>query len=201
MAGIDSLKNRILKDDEIIAKQILDEASSKADEIIKHSREKAEAMLKDAGVKAEKESINRQERIIARARLDARNRILSSKQETIDYVLKLAQDRIYNMEIAEYSALLEKMLESSIEAGNEEIIFSERDRKRIDPGLIDSINRKLVQENKKGMLKISSETRNIKSGFILRHGGVEINCSIDSQIRLLRDSLEGELANLLFEKR
>jgi V/A-type H+-transporting ATPase subunit E len=63
------------------------------------------------------------------------------------------------------------------------------------------VNSKLNSQGKKGMVKISSETRNIRTGFVLKRGGLEINCSIESQIRILRDSLEGEIANLLFEGR
>ncbi len=61
------------------------------------------------------------------------------------------------------------------------------------------VNSKLNAMGKKGLIKISDETREIGSGFILTHGGLEINCSIESQIRLLRDSLEGEISNLLFK--
>lgn len=198
MAGIENLKNRIIKDDEDKARQVNEEAVSKAQEILRLSKEKAKMIQSDARVKAEKDGDDSRERIIARSHLDARNNILAAKQETIDRVLKLVQEKVDNMLTEEYTSFIEKLLLNSIETGEEEIIFSEGDIDRISPDLIEKLNSRLTLKGKKGMLKISTEKRNIKSGFILRHGGVEINCSIDSQIKILRDSLEGELASLLF---
>jgi len=201
MAGIENLKNRILKDDEEKAKQIESEAKLKAEEILKQSREKSELFLREAKVKAEKEANDRKERIIARAELDARNNILGEKQNMIDKVLSLAGDKVNNMDSIEYSKFIGELLLTSIETGDEEVIFSEREKHRIDPGLISRINDKLALINKKGMLRLSSEVRNIGAGFILRNGGIEINSTIDSQIRMLRDSLEGDIANLIFDGR
>lgn len=201
MAGIDNLKKRILKDDEDKARETIEEAEAKAKEILSHAKEKSELIIKEAKAKAEKDGSDRRERIIARAQLDARNNMLQAKQETIDNILSLAEKKIENMNSKDYSDFLEKLLMVSIETGEEEVIFSEKDKKRIDPGLVARINEKLVSMGKKGFLKISNETRNINSGFILKKGGVEINSSVDSQIRILRDNIEGEIANLLFENR
>jgi V/A-type H+-transporting ATPase subunit E len=151
--------------------------------------------------RAEKDGKDKKDRMVSRAKLDARNDMLSAKQETIEKVLNLTVDRITQMNDSEYGEFIEKLLLNSVETGEEEIIFSERDKSRIQPSLITIVNSKLNSQGKKGMVKISSETRNIRTGFVLKRGGLEINCSIESQIRILRDSLEGEIANLLFEGR
>lgn len=201
MAGIDNLKKRILKDDEEKAVQIENEAKTQALDILDKATVKAEALLKDALKKAEKDGEERKERLISRTRLEARNKILAAKQDSIDMILKHAKEKIDSMELKEYTDFLESMLLGSTETGDEEVIFSEDDMKRIDLSFIDRINAKLSSQGKKGLLNLSCERRDIKSGFILKHGGIEVNCSIDSQIRMLRDSLEGELAKLLFDNR
>lgn len=201
MAGIESLRKRILKDDENKAREVIEEAEAKAQEIQKQSKEKAELLVKEAQAKAERDGNDRSDRIIARAHLDARNNVLAAKQETIDRILDLAEEKINSMDNKEFSDFVEELLLNSAETGDEEVIFSEKDRQRVDPGLVARVNEKLVSMGRKGMLKLGYETRKMKSGFILRKGGIEINCSVDSQIRILRDSLEGEIANLLFENR
>lgn len=201
MAGIDNLKRRILKDDEDRAKQALDDAASRSEEMLKHAGEKADLLVREAASKAIKDGEDRKERIIARAGMDARNSILSAKQEAISRILKLAQDKISRMGSREYTDFIEELILNSVEYGDEEVIFAEEDKKRLDPDIISRVNDKLSLKNIKGSLKFSSEDRKITSGFILKRGGIEMNCSISSQIRMLRDSLEVELAGILFEKK
>lgn len=199
MAGIENLKNRIISDNEDRAKQIENEARQKAEELIKQTKLKADEMAQGMKLKAERDGKDRKERLIARAQLDARNEILVSKQTAIEKVLDRAAQKIESLEDKEYFSFIENMLLSNIETGEEEIVFSEKDSKRLPPSFLSIVNDKLNAMGKRGALSLSQDKRNIGSGFILKHGGVEINCSVEAQIRLLRDSLEGEIASLLFE--
>ena len=49
-----------------------------------------------------------------------------------------------------------------------------------------------------GMLTLSEETRNIKGGFIMVDGDVEINCAFETLVRLQREKLEKDVAQVLF---
>lgn len=201
MAGIENLRNRIIKDYEERAMQIESNARLKGEEIINQARIKADEIMNNMKAKAQRDGQERKERLISRAQLDARNEILFAKQEAIDRVFENVADRIRKMSDEDYFSFIMNMLLSNVETGDEEIIFSKEDKKRVQPSFITIANDKLKTAGKKGLLKISDETRNIESGFILAKDGLEINCSIESQIRLLRDSLEGEIASLLFEGR
>ena len=99
----------------------------------------------------------------------------------------------------EYSQLLEAMLLSNVETGDEEIIFDERDLSRIDKSLVKRVNKNLKEQGIRDDVRLSGERRSIKSGFILKRGDLEINCSIDAQIKSLREELEGEIAAILFD--
>lgn len=199
MANIDNLKNKILSDDRATAESILNEGKEKAQKIIDEANKKAEEIISGMKEKSEKDGKDKMDRMISRAKLDARNNILKAKQSAIDKVLNKVLDKVSNMDDEEYSIFIENLLLNNVETGDEEIIFSPKDKARIKDALIVKVNGKLIEKGLKGQLKISSETRNITSGFILKRGGLELNCSIDSQIRILRDSLEGEIAYLLFE--
>jgi V/A-type H+-transporting ATPase subunit E len=201
MAGIENLKNRIIKDNEDRARSIKSETRDKAEDIISQAKNKADEIMNNMKSKAERDGQERKERLMSRAQLDSRNEVLFAKQEAIDKVLDNVVNRIGQMDDKDYFDFIEKVLLNSVETGEEEIIFSEKDKGRIQPSFITVVNDKLNAMGKKGLIKVSDETRDIGSGFILVHGGLEINCSIESQIRLLRDSLEGDLANLLFEGR
>lgn len=199
MAGIENLQNRIIKENEDRAKQIENDARAKAEDVISQAKKKAEEIMNNMKAKAEKDGSERKERLMSRAQLDARNELLFAKQESIDNTLNHVANSINQMDDKHYFEFVKKMLLNSVEIGEEEIVFSEKDKARIEPTFITEVNNKLKEMGKKGLVKISEETREIGSGFILTHGGLEINCSIESQIRLLRDSLEGEISNLLFK--
>ena len=49
-----------------------------------------------------------------------------------------------------------------------------------------------------GDLKVSENTVDIPSGFILSYGEIEENCSIDALINEKRDVLEDKLNSLFF---
>ena len=199
MAGIEKLKDRIIKDGEDKAKQIKDDTDLKAQDIIKKAEEKAQTMIEDAKAKGLKMSGNRKDRIISNVKLEARNMKLSQKQKTIDEIFRKAVDFIKSMERDEYASFLEKLLLNNIETGEEEIVFSKNDIERLGPNFVERLNQKLLSEGKEGSLKLKDETRDIESGAVLINGKVEIDCSIVSQLRAIRDDLEGELADLLFE--
>jgi V/A-type H+-transporting ATPase subunit E len=201
MANIDNLKERILSDDREKAKKIEDEARAKAEEIVSSAKAKAESILEEVKVRADKDGRDRKDRIVARAQLDLRNLVLAAKQEAIDKVIDYAVSKVSNMSDEDYSSFIEKMLLNSVETGEEEVIISEKDKNRVHLSVVTRVNQALISQGKKGGLHISSETRNMPSGFVLKREGLEINCSIESRIRILRDSLEGEIASLLFEGR
>lgn len=201
MTSIENLKKSLLKDDEVKALDIKKEAEIKAAEIISDAETKAKTIMENMKVKAEKDGADRKERMLSRARLDARNSILGAKQKAIDNVLNSAVEKVSQMPDSDYENLLERMLLNSVETGNEEVLLSKKDKVRIKPSFFARVNEKLASSGKKGMLTLSNETIDITAGFVLRRGGLEINNSIEAQIRILRDGLEGEIANLLFEGR
>lgn len=199
MAGIDNLKARILRDSQAEAERIERDARAKADQIIESAKAQAEALLEETKAKSERDGKDKRDRIIARAQLDSRNAVLESKQQAIDKILETTLQRIYNMSNEEYSKLIEELLISSVETGTEEVVLSIKDRSRISRDVISRVNSILFEKGKIGNIRLSDETRNIASGFILKREGLEINCTFESRIRDLREEIQGDLAKLLFD--
>ena len=48
-------------------------------------------------------------------------------------------------------------------------------------------------------LTLSEQTREIKGGFIMVDGDVEINCAFETLVRLQREQMEKKVANVLFQ--
>lgn len=198
MAGIDGLKEKLMDDSSKIAEEIKSKADNNAKKTVEEAQIKSAEIMNNDKEKAEVEGKLRKERIISRAKLDARNLLLKEKQDEIDDVLKSALNKIDNMGKEEYEKIIEKLLLNNIETGDEEVIISNYDKSRITVSLINKVNQVLTKDGKNGKLTLSSEIRDIGSGFILKRHGLEINCSVSSLINALRENIELDLANLLF---
>jgi len=197
--GAEKITQRILDDAQARADSIKAEASEKAkaveDEARKRAERKKEELLEQAGKDAEEQK----RRILGVAQLEARKELLAAKQEMIEEAFQKSLDQLTSMDEKSYLAIIREMLLNLVESGNETVIFSARDLEIISDGFWKDVNKALVDKGKEGNLKLSRESREIKGGFILQAGGVEMNCSFEALLEEKRDQLETEVANILFE--
>ena len=195
---------------ERIIRRILNDANSKAAAIKTTAKEKAtaveiEAKLKAARkqkqilVKARKEAEEQKRRIIGVARLEARKELLAAKQELIGEAFQKSLNQLVDMDERLYLATIRDLILKLVETGTETVLGSAIDRDRIPAVFWKEINETLVKQGKKGELKLSADTRDIRGGFILQAEGVEINCSFESLLEMKRDQLEPEVAAALFK--
>ncbi|MCK4409337.1 MAG: hypothetical protein KAW67_04595, partial [Candidatus Eisenbacteria sp.] len=94
----------------------------------------------------------------------------------------------------EYRGFITGLLLSTVESGDEEILIGETES-RLDQAFLDSVSKELRLG---GGLKLASERRPIRAGFILRNGRVETNCALSTILRDAREKLETEVAAILF---
>lgn len=198
MNGMDKIKERILADARQEADKIISDAKSKANEIKNESEVKfaavKERLVKEYGVK--ESDIRR--RMISVAQLDMRKKVLETKQGMIDKAFAQCLNSIEVMPAQEYRAMIEELLLQIIQTGEEEVIFSHLDDARLGSDFITGINGKLTTMGRKGTIKISQEKGSFHSGFTLKAGGVEINNSFESILRVVREEIEPQIAKMLF---
>ena len=197
MAGADNLKNRILSDARAEADANISQARREADSIVLKAREEAQALHASLVEKAERDSIERERRLISVAELEGRKEKLAVKQRLIEALFIHAIEILCKKPDSEYEALLVDMI-SNIAAGDEEVFLSARDNRRLSSGFIRTVNQSLAAKGKPGGLKLSQEARQIKGGFILRSGQIEINNSFETVVKMQKDSLESLAVKMLF---
>ena len=124
--------------------------------------------------------------------------------------------------------LLTRLVLEASSTGKEQLVFSPKDRARVGKQVVVAANEAMVKgvapdlpeaitETKvgaflgkvvnstaamvtgTGLLTLSEETRNIRGGFILVDGDVEVNCAFETLVRLQREKLERRAAEILFE--
>ncbi|MDK2903247.1 MAG: V/A-type H+/Na+-transporting ATPase subunit [Clostridiales bacterium] len=198
MAGIDSIVRRIEDDARKNAEQKLDDARIEADDIIDAARKKAHDIESSILNKAESDAAEVKRRIHMAAQLRMRKDVLAAKQEMIDKAFEQALRRIEAMDAEDYRQYIRRWLLSSDINGDEEVIISESDAERITPEFIASINEELKAVGKPASMFVSDERRDMRGGFVLKRGSIEMNSSVEAVIHMKRDELESDIARVLF---
>jgi V/A-type H+-transporting ATPase subunit E len=196
--SLEKIIERIKQDAQSQVGEIKDKASKEADKILQKASDEANSYKAQALENAKAEAQQRKQRLISSANLEFRKEILTEKQNAIDLAFQEAVNTLTRMNDEEYRQTIKKMLISSVQTGDEDLVLSVRDKTRINENFLKDVNKELVKAKKKGNLKISKDTYNILGGFVLRKGNIEINNSFESLFKSFRDDLEAEVSKILF---
>lgn len=159
------------------------EAARIGERIIREAKEKAELERRRSSVSAE---------------LEHRKEILIEKQKLMEECFGAALEELVNLPAEEYGSLIRKMLLNLVSSGEERVLISLGDEKRIDQQFIDRVNAELKKEGKKGGLKLDGTSPAVHGGFILSSEDVEVDCSFGTLLAQLREELQSEVAGILF---
>jgi len=195
VSNIESLTSKILEDSDIKAKALIEEAKLEEKSILDKKKREAEIESKIIIDKAEVEAKIRAERVISNAEIQVRNMKLEAKQKVLDRVFTEALERLSVISKDNTIEFIKKTILSSEIQGNEELILGEN---IASDDFVAKINSYLKELGRKGELKLSTDKRNIKGGYIVSKNGIEINYTFDALVKLMRDELEAEVAGILF---
>ncbi len=183
MAGIESITSLIKQEATENAEKIISEANKTANEILAEAKKAADEKTKAAvtSQKAEADAVINKAK--SAAELQKRRDLLSAKQEIITEIIEKAKKTLSSLPDKEYFELLIKLVKK-YETGQEGVLaLGANDLKRVPSDFEESL--KKASENK---LTLNKEPINIKNGFLLLYGGIDINLSFDS---LFDENLEG----------
>jgi len=198
MSNLENLSAKIIEDASIKAETILKEANDNGKSMVDDKIKKAEVLKVQMLEKSKIEAITVKQRIISNAQLAVRNENIVAKQKMIDKVFVEALEKLVSIKDEEYLELLKNYLLSMPIVGNEEIILPGKYINLVTEEYLSEINIALIALGKIGEIKVSSEVRDIKSGFIVIKNGIEINNTFESLVNSLRDELESEIVKELF---
>jgi len=228
MEGIEKITAKIAQDAEADIAKLNEQTAAQIADIRAQAAAQAEkisAELADRGRKAAEERL---ERLTSAAAMERRKLELAAKQQVLGEAFDKALEELCELPDEEYIALLTHLVLEASSTGREQIIFSLRDRSRIGKQVVVAANEALVRDvapglpgsiadtrmgaflgkvvnsttamvTGTGMLTLSEETRDMRGGFVLVDGDVEINCTFETLVRLQREKLEKEVAKILFD--
>lgn len=199
MSNLENLAAKIIEDANIKAEAILKEAKDNEILLVDKKIKEAEVLKHQMLEKTKIEAITVTKRIISNSQLTVRNEKLVAMQKMIDKVFACALEKLLAMNDKEYLELIKRYLLSMPIEGNEEIILPGKYKSLVSYEYLSGINASLKTTGKIGELKLSSDARDIKSGFIVLKDGIEVNNTFESLVNSLRDEIEPEIVKELFK--
>lgn len=198
MNGIEKITDRIAVDTETEIKALKSRAEAQAKEIFAGYQAAADADYADAMARGQKDAKERVERLSSVSDLEARKLKLKAKQEMLDKAFALASEKLLSLPAEAYISLLTKLAVNACVTGQETLVFSETDRALYGAKVVNAANDQLSQAGKTAELKLSVESRPFRGGLYVQDGKVETNCTFDTLVRLQRETMSLEVADILF---
>ena len=195
MNGIEKITGQIGADVQKEIDALMADAKAKAEETAQRyeaqAKREAEALLE----RGEKRAAEHEDRLVSTARLEAKKQVLAAKQALVEQAFDQALEQLLALPEQEYIDLLARLAVSAVTTGQEQVALSQKDRARYGKQIVTRANDKLGE---KGRLTLAGESRPIRGGLILVGDRVEVNCSFETLIRLQKESMTAQVAQILF---
>lgn len=196
MTGLEKILQSIDDEATKLFNKTIKKANKEAEDILEKAKEIAENESKLIIKNAEDEAKLILEKAESQIELQKREMILKTKREQIDYIMDETKNTLCQMPEDEYFKIILKLCKNYLQPNNGEIVFSERDIKRLPKDFETNILK--LAKSVGGNIKISEQTRDINGGFILVYGDIEENCSFDALFESSYDLLSDKINELLF---
>ena len=200
MNGIEKITERIAADNAAEVTSLVERAEKQADNIYNGYVAAADAEYDETVARGKKDAADRVVRLGGVAQLEAKKLQLAAKQEMLDRAFERASEKLLAMrdDDAAYTALLTRLALSGITKGTEALIFSDKERARFGKKVVIAVNEALEAEDKTASVIMSEESRAFEGGLYVQDGKVETNCTFAALLRLQRENMALEAAEILF---
>lgn len=203
--------NRILSGSLKLIEKILSEArdtavieqnsaQTKADEIVKKAKSKAKDIKQRAQKEALAEAKERKRRIKSVYDLEHKKDILAMKRDVLDEAFRAAIDDVASLPKDKYQELMIKLLVSCTETGKGSIKVAKNDKDRLGSDFVKKANDVLKKSVGSGEVTILEEICDKAGGFVFCDDGLEIDCSVEAVVALMREKIETDAAGILFKE-
>lgn len=194
MDGKDAIIQKILNDAKAQAEAVTAEANAYAKKIIDEVAVLNKSAISTAQKQAEVSGSEYIARRMTVCELDIKKQRLAVKKDMLDDVFAQAALKVRSIKPEQYKKVITGMLNVSA-ADGDIITVAKDDAKIIDKNFIAD-----YAKSKGIKLTLDKELGNFSGGFILHSQGVDKNLTFEVEIKALREELEAEIAQLLFDE-
>lgn len=207
MTGLSKITDKILAEARAEAARKLAEADERAGEISRAAVIRAGELRAKVDEAAKREAAGIVSRAKSSEAMIHRNTLLEEKSAMIDEVFEAARKEILSLSGDEYLAFL-TALSSSVLSG---LVEDERTNRELYGEEAEDVPYEILLNSRDGenygkaLQKalpsgaiLSPDAVSIDGGLIVRHGRIEVNCSVGALIQQIRPSLEAKVNHTLF---
>ena len=192
MDGQQKIIDKILSDAKHDAGEMLSEALKKAEALVAAKQAEADAEYDLSVEEARKAGEEVVRRRLTVADLEVKKLLLSAKKQAVDEAFEESLKKLLALPKEEYTALVGSMIASAADDGDV-VVISENDKNVLTKAVFDKISAKISKK-----LTLSDTFGNFKGGVMLLGKGVDKNLTFESELALLRDEVEPEVAKIMF---
>lgn len=192
MDGQQKIIDKILSDATHDAGEMLSEALKKAEALVAAKQAEADAEYDLSVEEARKAGEEVVRRRLTVADLEVKKLLLSAKKQAVDEAFEESLKKLLVLPKEEYTALVESMIASAADDGDV-VVISENDKNVLTKAVFDKISAKIGKK-----LTLSDTFGNFRGGVMLLGKGVDKNLTFESELALLRDEVEPEVAKIMF---
>lgn len=187
--SLEKITARLMSDSDKECADIIEKAKAQADAIIKNAEEQAENIVNEAKEQAYSEFNKAVERAKSSTVTSERRAILGMKNELINIVINTAKKRLCTLDDDRYFELLYDIAKHSLRDGDGVMFLSEKDLARCPADFVSKLGHSVT---------LSDTPIKTDGGFILKYGGIEINCTFDALFESYSDELRAKASEMLF---
>lgn len=196
MAGLEKIIERISQDSAAKCDNIIFTAQAQAAKIKETAQNTAEADKLKVLESARNEAKMIDTAAISSADFAAKKDLLAAKIEIINLTLDKAVKKLGAMPDKEYFDALYALVKKYAAKDSDGVMkLSAADLKRLPNDFNKKINEGL---NGKAKLTVDKNAADIKNGFILAYGDIEINCTFEALIEDSLDEIKDEIYKIIF---
>lgn len=198
MTGIEKITGRIESDARAEAAQITADANARCAEIKADFEKKAQDAYWEKLQTGVKDCEDRVERLGRLAGMEAKKSTLGLKQSMVSAAFDRAVEKLCSLPTEEYISAMAKLCAKAA-SGTEAVLMNAADRERCGEAIVAAANALCAEQGKPAELKLSTAVRDMRGGFVLQQGDVEINCAVETLADLSRGELASQVAAVLFD--
>jgi len=169
--GVDKIKSKILEDAKAEANKIISKAEEEKAKILEKAKEEAEKRKAEILKKGEKEAEMTKNRIISEAKLEAKKKLLETKEEIIEMAINKLKEELTKLpEQPDYKDKLIKLIkEGAISLGGGDLVvrLNKRDIELIDDSTLWNLEKEVENITKKVTVLKKGEPVDIVGGCII----------------------------------
>lgn len=192
MDGQQKIIDKILSDATHDAGEMLSEALKKAEALVAAKQAEADAEYDLSVEEARKAGEEVVRRRLTVADLEVKKLLPSAKKQAVDEAFEESLKKLLALPKEEYTVLVGSMIASAADDGDV-VVISENDKNVLTKAFFDKISAKIGKK-----LTLSDTFGNFKGGVMLLGKGVDKNLTFESELALLRDEVEPEVAKIMF---